>query len=44
MKNRRLLCAAVTAFFIFTGSSGIAAEKAADAAAPAWFEEKGLAL
>ena len=29
MKNRRLLCAAVTAFFIFTGISGIAAEKAA---------------
>ena len=44
MKNRRLLCAAVTAFFIFTGISGIAAEKAADAAAPARFEEKGLAL
>ena len=43
MKNRRFLCAAVTALFIFTGSSGIAADQAA-AASPDWLEEKGLTL
>ena len=43
MKNRRFLCAAVTALFIFTGSSGIAANQGADAS-PDWLEEKGLTL